>query len=365
MVQFPQQPVPQVPQLGASAPPRLPTHIPDPANIIMQAAALRQERDLARQRMTQDNVKTMLEAIQTHQSLQEKQRESIAQENIAQATLGMAQAKLEPEKALMQAQTEHLNAQSKYQKSMAAMMNDNTTARQLFALTQPGPNGEPPKMSLEQFAALAPRGVQKMQWASAAAQGGQQPGADMMAGTAALAGKKTAAQYQEGAAVQGPVRMSNAVLPSLNTLIRLADALPRTDIQLLNKGGVAAMKQGGSVAAQAFATQLNNFAQSYNQQFGGRGTDKKLDADIDALNVAQSPAQFKMSALLTKADIMAKRNAVLGNVPPDYKTQFDDAMAPVPKYNSRSYLQSLDSTYSHGEALQSLQVARQAGLIED
>lgn len=103
---FPQfQPAP-LPTPGGVHPIQIPQRF-DPASIIMQAAALKQERDLSEQRMNMQAVQTAMEGLQSAQNLMERKHEADTQNQIAQQNIDIAKGRI----PLEQAQTRLLQLQ--------------------------------------------------------------------------------------------------------------------------------------------------------------------------------------------------------------------------------------------------------------
>lgn len=243
---FNASPVPEMRPVNPVQPPPF----VDPAGIIMQAAALRQQRALAEKQMAQKGIEDINSAIQSAQSLAERKREAESSERIANMTAQIASGKVKPEEALMAAQTEAAQAHAEYLKSQAklyegtsGMSNDAAT---LIQATQPGPNGEPPRMTFEQAAEAAKgRGPAMQIHFLRAAADAANSGANFMTGTVQQAGQKALAAAQAGTSVQIPQATAKTLGDLTSSLLSKAQKAGLGENQLANR--LKIMAESGNI----------------------------------------------------------------------------------------------------------------------
>lgn len=120
-INFPQFQSGQVPRAPLAQPQQAPGVL-DPANVIMEAARLKQQRDLAHAQMNQKAVEDLTSAIQTAQSLQEQKREALSKENIAQAMLQLQQGKVPFEEAELMGKIGLMGSQQKIADAQASFL---------------------------------------------------------------------------------------------------------------------------------------------------------------------------------------------------------------------------------------------------
>lgn len=124
-----------------------------------------------------------------------------------------------------------------------------------------------------------------------------------------------------GSAVQLPARKTAAILPRIDAAVKASDAVPRTELQFINKVGIAAAAKTGNRAAQNLLVQTKLVSDEFQSQFGS-GSDAKLDLAMDLLSSAQTVEQFRDSAKNLKDAMVARREAILtGKVPASTDTK--------------------------------------------
>jgi len=127
-IDIPRFPIQQVPTPQPQEPSVIPQQpFVDPAGIIMQAAQLKQQRDLATQQLQMEAIKNLTTTIQTAQSLREKKREADMENAVSLATLGLHKNQIGAESALWAAHAKSLEAQSELFKAQAQMYSGGNT----------------------------------------------------------------------------------------------------------------------------------------------------------------------------------------------------------------------------------------------
>ena len=128
-----------VPIPGVAQPLQQPQHY-DPAGIIMQAAALRQQKQLQEQQMSIESAKQMAESLQSAASLIQRKRQTDAENQIAQQQVDIARGRM----PLEQAQTNLINMQAQnLAKGVGAPFYNTKQAAFMMA----GPDATPEKVA--------------------------------------------------------------------------------------------------------------------------------------------------------------------------------------------------------------------------
>lgn len=102
-------PIEQVPIAKPTQPFQQPQGF-DPGQLIMQAAQLNQQERQNQQKLQQEGINNILEAIKASQQLQEQKRAHLADESMAERTLALSEKKSEPHMELERAYAAYYNA---------------------------------------------------------------------------------------------------------------------------------------------------------------------------------------------------------------------------------------------------------------
>lgn len=310
-VNFPQQPVPQVPQLGASPGPRLPTNIPNPADIIMQAAQLRQQRLLTQQKMQQETVENLTKTIQTAQSLHEQARQHDMENAMAQATLGMKKGELDAESLLWNAHAKQLEAQARlddvqarnqgmggnngYLDSMAKVHAGTMEPKQFFDAF-PTRNNVKANMIAQYNSLFSGDDIEKLQaqW-------------EQKQATAKTAGSST---------VQVPAAMAKGVEALSQDLATKAEKLGFTDYPLINKGIIALKTAKGDPDMSDYLLTNMEAQKQLSQVFsaGGAPTDFAQKSAAETMKPELGPTAMRKITSDTIPTMIGARLNALGSI---------------------------------------------------
>lgn len=149
---------------------------------------------------------------------------------------------------------------------------------------------------------------------------------------AGLTGAREEARTAQSPSIQLPARKIAAIMPRLDAALDASNKLPRSQIQLLNKVGIAAAAKTGNRQAQDLLNKAKLVADEFQSTIGS-GSDSKLDLAMDLLNTAQTVDQFKDAITNMKQAMQARREAILtGKVPESGSQPSSDSKSLVDQY---------------------------------
>lgn len=245
---FPIRPEPLVPRSNV----QITTPVLDPAQIIMQAAQLRQQKELTQQKMQQDSMNTLVSAIQTAQQLQEHKREAMMNDQRAQQTLDMAKNKNGPEIELMKAHANYFNnmatgGDGAVEGAIGMLKNGLASPKDIFAMT----GRWSPQQKTKLVTSMAQQGI------------------DIKGlGLDRLTQEKQIAT-QEGAGFQQRIRGGESILPNFQDVIDQAKKLNLSSFAPANKIKLAALRQINNPDVAKYDTIRSAVAEEMGRYFGG------------------------------------------------------------------------------------------------
>lgn len=307
----------------------------------MQAAALKQQRDLANKKLTQDAINSLSQSQQAAQSLHEQARQHDMENAQAQAMLGFKNNEVNAESVLWNAHAKALESQSALQDAQAKMlgMGANNGYSDTFQKIHSGLMAPD-----DAFNGFSTKNGQKAGMMNLYNQ--TYPGDNLTDLQANWVKKSATAQTAGGGAVQIPTAMAKGVEALSQDLATKAEKLGFTQYPLVNKGIIAVKTAQGDPAMADYLLTNMEAQKQLSQVFsaGGAPTDFAQKSASETMKPELGPNAMRQITSSTIPNMIGARLNALGTI--GAANQNGTAQLPMPSQQSTTPQQAIPQSGS-------------------